>query len=120
MIVLLLCVVLISGCGGSSELRAPGSADEAQTILKRVLDAWALGESVDAAGAEEPRVIIVDEDWKAGRPLTKYELPGDGVENGGHWRIPVQISLSGRPPITAYYAVTPGNPASVIRSDFAY
>ena len=24
------------------------------------------------------------------------------------------------PPITAYYAVTPGNPASVIRSDFAY
>ncbi len=115
----LICV-LSSGCGsGGEEIRATGSVDDAQTVIVKALDAWKAGTTAQDLAKQEPKLIVGDEDWQAGRKLTAYEFPEPGVENGGHWRIPVKLTFDKDSPVTVFYAVTPGNPASVIRSDFS-
>lgn len=113
-------MLALSGCGGGGpEIRATGSADDATAVLTRTLDAWKSGATPDSLNTGDSAVVVIDADWQAGRKLTAFELPEPGIENGGHWRVAAKLTMDGRKTAeTTFYAVTPGCPASVIRSDF--
>ena len=111
---------LLAGCGpGEAEIRATGSMDDAQMVIVTALDAWKDGITPGDLAKQDLRIIMGDEDWQDGRRLTAYGFPVPGIENGGHWRICTKLTFDQGSPVTVYYAVTPGNPASVIRSDFS-
>jgi hypothetical protein len=107
------------GCSsGGAEIRATGSLDDATTVLKQALDAWKSGTTAESLSTAEPKVVVADEDWTTGKKLTQFSIGEKGTENGGHWRIPVKLTIGKEKSLNVHYAVTPGNPASVIRSDF--
>lgn len=115
-------MLMFCGCGGPATVDLLGDADKAQLALRQALDAWATGQSPADLAAASPKVIVVDEDWKAGHSLASYELVGSPQENGSHWRVFARIKLNGpkksAKPENVCYAVTLGNVTSVLRSDF--
>ena len=115
------CLSLIAvGCSsGGSEIHAEGSSTDAKTVLTKALDAWKSGATAESLGKAEPRIVVADEDWTAGKKLTQFTIGEEGAENGGHWRIPVKLTFEKKNSTEVHYAVTPGNPASIIRSDFS-
>ena len=119
---LLMLMLMFSGCGGPATVKLLGDAERAQQALRQTLDAWATGQSPADLAATSPKVIVVDEDWKAGYSLASYELVGPAQQNGSHWRVFARIKLNGpkksAKPENVCYAVTLGNVTSVLRSDF--
>jgi hypothetical protein len=107
------------GCG-KEEIRPQGDAAAAKAALETALDAWKAGQSPSDA-ASQGSLIWTDEDWKAGRKLSAYQLVSEPEQNGGHWRIYAELSLEGKSktsvPTRASYAVTLGEPTVILRGD---
>lgn len=116
-----LSLCLVAGCGAPEEIRPQGDADAATSALVAALESWKAGNSPAESQAGQS-VIWTDEDWKAGRKLSAYQLVGEPQQNGGHWRVYAELTLaeSGKTskPTQVCYAVTLGEPTSIIRSDF--
>lgn len=112
-------VTFSAGCS-TREIRPPADAAAARATLSRALDAWKAGESHDQLRQAENAIYVGDEDWSRGRRLEAYEVIDEPVQEGGHWRVFVVLKLREGPERgqKVCYAVTPGSPASVIRSDF--
>jgi hypothetical protein len=110
-----LCVLV--GCGQPGEIRPPGDAAAAKAALQTALDAWIAGQPPGETGSQAS-VIWTDADWKAGKKLSAYQLVGEPEQNGGNWRIFVDLTLdSGKKPTRVCYAVTLGEPTSILRGD---
>ena len=120
--------VLAFGCA-PGEVRPQADADAARALLTQTLDAWKAGQKPEDLRSANPVVYVTDEDWSAGRRLTGYELVDEPVPNGSHWRVFAKLTLQGDRPARpaakskpaarkVCYAVSPGSPASVSRSDF--
>lgn len=110
----------IGGCA-DTEIRPQGDADGARSAVTSALDAWKDGKTAEQLRNADPAVYVSDEDWKAGRKLASYEVLREPEQNGSHWRTYVKLSFTGDASgsvKTVCYAVTPGSPASIIRSDF--
>ena len=116
-------VLLAAGCR-SEPVEPPGDAELARSTLTQVLDAWKAGKTSGDLKSGEPVVFARDEDWDAGRKLADYEILEEPVQNGGEWRVLASLSVVGNQgrtsPTRVYYSVTPGSPASVVRSDYLY
>jgi hypothetical protein len=111
---------LAAGCG-HNEIRPTGDAAGVRSAVTQALDAWKAGQSPEELKVVAPVVFINDEDWRAGRRLTGYEVLEEPQQNGSHWRTYVKLLLAGEgspQAKTVCYAVTPGSPSSIIRSDF--
>lgn len=116
-----LSALFLMGCG-VGEIRVVGNADDAKQALTQVLDAWKAGKSAADLQSGTPSVVAVDEDWTGGKQLKSYELVDSPMENGSHWRVFANLTLTTKgktsKPEKVCYAVTLGSPTSVLRSDF--
>lgn len=112
----------LSGCGGHSEMKLSGDVMGAGGFLVQALEAWKTGETPESLLKSIPPVRVVDEDWNAGRKLESYEVVGNPVENGSHWRVYAQLKTQAADGKSVSekvcYAVTLAEPASILRSDF--
>jgi hypothetical protein len=108
----------VCGCGGAGAIELTSSQDDAKKVLVQALEAWKAGDTTQKLMDQTDSIVVADEDWEASRKLTAYELTEAGIENGGHWRMPVTLTFETDAPVAVFYAVTPGKPASIIRSDF--
>jgi hypothetical protein len=117
-----LCIALclVAGCGAREEIRPQGDVAAAKAALKTALDAWKTGQSPSEAGTQDS-VIWTDEDWRAGKKLSAYQLTSEPEQNGGHWRIYAELTLEDKGkkavPTRASYAVTLGEPTVILRGD---
>jgi hypothetical protein len=66
-----LAVAFIVGCGPKTY---PVQADLGQTAMKTFLDSWQAGEPFTGLANKSPPITGVDQDWKAGHKLLKYEI----------------------------------------------
>lgn len=116
-----LVLATVIGCR-PAEIRPSGDAAGAKQLLTRVLDTWKSGQPPDALMAEKPAVRVADEDWRANRQLTAYELLDEPLLNGSHWRVFAKLTLSQNgkpsPPQKVCYAVTLDKVSSVLRADY--
>ena len=110
-------VVVTSGCG-PSEIRPEGDAAAARAAVADALEGWKTGETPEEMMSGSPALRVSDEDWRAGKKLVGFEIVDEPVQNGSHWRVYALLTLANARPSRVCYAVTPGSPASVIRSDF--
>jgi hypothetical protein len=109
-----------TGCG-EKEISPQGDAIGVRAAVTSALDTWKSGGTVEQLRRVEPAVYVSDEDWAAGRELASYKVLKAPEQNGSHWRTYVKLSFASDAPEsekTVCYAVTPGSPSSIIRSDF--
>jgi hypothetical protein len=113
-------LLLFAGCGPKS-VNLAGTAPDAKKVLSSSLEAWKEGRKPDQLQSGTPAVVMVDGDWAAGKSLKQFDVPGDAVRTGGHWRVAAVLTLgeSGRPDSkkNVAYAVTLDTPISIIRAD---
>jgi hypothetical protein len=116
-------LLFAAGCG-SSGIVPPGDSAAARETLAHVLDSWRTGRTPEELRSAEPVVYAADPDWSAGRKLSKYEIAGEPVQNGGEWRVFASLTLAGggasKVSQKVCYSVSPGDPANVSRSDYLY
>lgn len=109
------------GCGSPEEIRPQGDGASAKAALEAALEAWKAGKSPTESQTAHT-LIWTDDDWKAGRKLSDYQLVGEPELNGGHWRVYADLTLAptgkNASATRVCYAVTLGEPTSIIRSDF--
>jgi hypothetical protein len=67
----LLAPIFLVGCGPKTY---PVQEDQGQISMKTFLDSWQAGESLDGLANKSPKIVGVDQDWKNGAKLLKYEI----------------------------------------------
>jgi len=106
------------GCG-PKEFVPAGNADDAKKHVTTVLDAWKAGKKPADLQGGSPPLRAGDHDWEAGTALSAYEMPESPVREGGHWRVPVVLTLvkEGKSPErkVAAYSVTFEPSLAVVR-----
>jgi hypothetical protein len=86
------CLVLLTGCGGRP-LPSPADPEQARQALRAALDAWARGEKSQSLRGGAPPIAVVDGDWDRGLRLEKYRLgPADQL-SGPNLLCPVRLTL---------------------------
>jgi hypothetical protein len=121
--ILILMIGWGTGCGTPKEIRPEGDEASAKAALEAALHAWKSGSSPTEIAAPGT-VFWTDEDWQAGQKLADYQVVDQAESNGGHWRVyanlTIQSNASQKKPTRTRvcYAVTLGEPTSIIRSDF--
>lgn len=115
------------GCGGQSESDYVPPADAARSALAFALDQWQAGQPAepDLAGTATtggPQVKILDQDWREGRRLVRYEVLREVPAAQGEPRqFEVQLVYAeGGGPLVANYFVVGIDPLWVFRDkDYA-
>jgi hypothetical protein len=82
------------GCSPTAQQADPARARE---TLRRALDAWQNGESLEAFQGARPAVTVVEQQWRQGVHLLQYELQGEAEPNGFDLQFSVNLSLQGSP-----------------------
>jgi hypothetical protein len=82
----------LSGCGRRS---LPSTADPtvARQSLQTMLDSWQRGEPAEKLKDRTPAIVAIDDDWKAGLRLSKYQVKDPDVPHGVAVRSSVVLSL---------------------------
>ena len=88
---LLLAILLGTGCGGNS---LPTAADPARArdSLTTVLDAWQGGANSDSLQSRTPAIHVNDPAWSSGKKLVKYEIKSEEAA-GQSWRCEVELTV---------------------------
>lgn len=110
------------GCGPTN-ISVQGNEEQVQQAVRQVLEAWKSGQDCSAYTQAGSKVVVADEDWQAGAKLKNFQLLEAPKPNGSHWRQKVELELvnkSKTKPTVIYYAVTLGEPVSILRSDFSH
>lgn len=106
------------GCGGSS----PPQTDKTQGIevLKSALEAWQSGQKAESLKDLSPALTIVDQAWKDGVKLAKFEIESDGAQPSGFdLGVPVKLWLGdGKKAPTKVRYIIALAPNRVITRDF--
>jgi hypothetical protein len=89
---LLACAFLaITGCSGSPRPK-PADPVQAREALRLALDTWQNGAAPESLKERQPPIQVVDDQWRTGYRLIRYQLGGDG-QIGTNLRCQVQLSL---------------------------
>lgn len=112
----------LAGCGGSREIVAAGSEEEAVEVLTAALDAWKAGETPETLRNEAPPMFVRDTDWMDGRTLKAFEPRETPRGNGGEWRVQAVLTLAGagqqeEQKLVAYSVTTEPHAIVITRSD---
>jgi len=77
--------------------RQLGGLDEnlAAESLKRVLDSWRRGETMESLKQQSPSIIVNDPAWAEGRKLTDYKLKDAGKSDGRNLHCTVELFFAG-------------------------
>ncbi len=95
---------LAVGCG-DRPVAAPVVPGKAREALRSALDAWKAGRPIDSLQQDNPPIVAQDFDWLAGAKLDAFELVGDGTPQDANLRVPVKLTLKGKPAKTVHYIV---------------
>lgn len=110
--------IMLVGCGGSS----PPQTDKSQGIevLKNALEAWQGGQKPESLKDLSPALTMVDQSWKDGTKLAKFEIEADGAQPSGFdLNCPVKLWLGdGKKPPTKVRYIIALAPNRVITRDF--
>lgn len=87
-----LAMPLFVGCGRTS---LPGASDAsvARASLQTMLEAWQRGDPAEQLRNSTPAIVAIDDDWRSGLRLTRYELKDQGVQHGVNIQSSVMLSL---------------------------
>ncbi len=121
-----LCVgglVLSTGCGpgGKNEDFTPG-ADKAKKALVAALDSWKSGKAPGSIPDTNPKVEVVDWQWRQGVKIKDYEIVGDAppAQGTGPRTFTVKLSLTSGETFETNYMVIGIDPLWIYRKeDFA-
>lgn len=112
-----LCQVILIGCGKATPVENGDAL--AHGVITQCLNAWTDGKKPDELRTMEPAIVVVDEDWKAGRHLIDFEMVGKGLFDGRNLRIPVSLILQDargrKQTITASYVIGVDPAITVVR-----
>ena len=97
-------LLLAAGCADRPAAR-PVEPEAARRALRTTLDAWKAGRPIESVAGDVPPVVAQDFDWLAGAKLDGYEVIGDGTPLDANLRVPVKLSLRGKPAKTVHYVV---------------
>ena len=115
--ILVLALVLGSGCGQSARTSDP---DEGRKALQSMLDAWKTGAKPDSFAQQNPALHASDGDWKSGLVLQSYRAD-EGRLVGSDINYSVELELKNpRGKVTkknAVYAVTTHPQLLVLRTN---
>lgn len=104
---------LLSGCGGLSDSDFVPETDVARSALAFSLDQWQAGapastESLGAPPAGGPEVKVLDQDWREGRHLIRYDVLREVPAAEGEPRqfeVQLVYAEGGGPQIAIYFVV---------------
>lgn len=115
-------LLAFAGCGKNHVPPPVSDPAKATESLKRTLDQWQTGATVESLRTAAPSIHAIDDDWLAGKKLLRYELTG-APQVGGvsqRFRAVLELESAGGPqrkPVE--YIVTTEPVISVIRQDQA-
>lgn len=74
-------ISMLAGCGGAS----PPQTEKNQGIevLKTALEAWQGGQKVESLKDLNPALTMVDQAWRDGAKLARFEIESDGAQASG-------------------------------------
>jgi hypothetical protein len=120
---LIICLLVVNAGCGPSNIDVGGNEEQVQQAVSIALDAWKSDQEFSLYSSSDSKLVVADEDWQAGLKLKDYRLLEPSKVNGGHWRQRVELDLVVKnkvKPKVVYYAVTLGEPTSILRSDFSH
>ncbi len=107
-------LLALAGCGsGSAPLPSSAAARQA---LQAALDAWKAGKPASSLAGLEPKIEVVDFEWRAGEALTGYSLGADAPGQGTQ-TLSASLTLKGQPPKEVKYMVFGINPIRIYRDE---
>jgi hypothetical protein len=107
-------LVSLAGCGGDS---APlPSIASARQALRVALDGWQAGKPASSLAEHEPKIEVVDFEWRAGETLASYSLGADAPGQGTQI-FTVSLTLKGQPSKEVKYMVLGINPLRIYRDE---
>lgn len=86
-----LIMVALSGC--SESLGKPVDTAVAESALQTVLESWLAGDMPESQHEASPRIVVQDADWLARKRLERYEILGNGTEEGQNLVVRVRLTL---------------------------
>jgi hypothetical protein len=89
---LLICTMLICGCGGEPRA-APVDLAVARVTLEQVMEHWKSGGKIDDLRSRKPEVVVQEALWSDGRKLLDYSLVGEGRPEDANWFCEVELTL---------------------------
>jgi hypothetical protein len=81
------------GCGGGD---APHPVDPnlARKTLRKVLESWQAGESIESWQKQSPPVVVQDVDWISGQSLEAFDILDDGQPVDANLHARVRLTLT--------------------------
>src|SRR5262245_47268731 len=89
---LVLCVVLLPGCG-AKPLPPAADQDQAGAAVRAGLDAWKNGDKAESLQARSPAIYFKDLRWQAGDRLISYAMSDSWDRFGQSVRCSVTLEL---------------------------
>jgi hypothetical protein len=89
---LLICTMMMCGCGGEPRA-APVDLAVARVTLEDVMEHWKSGGKIDDLRNRKPEVVVQEALWSDGRKLLDYSLVGDGRPEDANWFCEVELTL---------------------------
>ncbi len=93
-ILLVPAIVCIAFVGCDSSLPPQTDSAKGREVMKRVLDTWKQGGTVEELKSGSPSVTARDPDWSAGSKLTSYEIADEDGRAGVDLVLTVKLSLT--------------------------
>jgi hypothetical protein len=110
---------LLIGCAQSGP--PPANSSVARESLQVMLDSWQRGDAAEQLKDRAPPIVAVDDDWRAGLRLTKYQVNSADSPHGVALRSTVVLSLvdsDGKAvEKRAIYTIGTGPTITIVRSD---
>lgn len=83
---------LCGGCGGEGSPH-PVDSELARQTLRKVLESWKAGESIESWPEQSPPVVVQDMDWLSGQMLEEFELLDEGSAVDANLHAQVRLTL---------------------------
>ena len=93
-ILLVPAIVCIALMGCESSLPPQTDAAKGREVMKRVLDTWKQGGTVEELKSGSPSITARDPDWSAGSKLTSYEIADEDGRAGVDLVLTVKLALT--------------------------
>jgi len=81
------------GCGGQGGSPHPVDPELARQTLRKVLESWQAGDSIDSWQKQSPPVVVQDMDWISGHSLEAFEILDDGEPVDANLHAKVRLTL---------------------------
>lgn len=112
-----LAMVLLAGCGGTSEKTYIPRTDAARSALTAAMAAWQSGQPKPGTiPRNSPVIEVVDSEWRKGQKLKSFEILQEIPTTEGPKRFSVKLTMEGATaPQDTVYLVVGKDPLYVFR-----